>query len=44
MGPSFGRGAGEALVSLFVLLAIMLPLGVWKLIEIIVWAIGKLAA
>lgn len=44
MGPGFGRGIGEAIVLMFVLLAIALPLGAWKLIEIIVWLVKKLAA
>lgn len=44
MGPGFGGGIGEAIQALFILLCIALPLGLWKLVEIIVWVIGKLTA
>lgn len=32
-----GDGIGKMLMTMFVLLGIFIPLGLWKLIEIIIW-------
>jgi len=34
---SIGDGIGYAMLFMAVLLVIFLPLGIWKLIEIIIW-------
>jgi len=31
------RGVGEAIATGFILLCIFVPLGLWKLVEIIIW-------
>jgi len=31
------RGVGEAIAAGFILLCIFVPLGLWKLVEIIIW-------
>lgn len=36
-------GIGKAMVVMFIVMCISLPLGIWKLIEIIAWAINHIS-
>ncbi len=35
-------GIGKAINAMFIMLIISVPLGVWKLIDIIIWCVGHL--
>lgn len=37
MLPDIGRGIGEAILSLLIILVVCLPLALWKLLEIVHW-------
>ena len=37
MGPDLFKGMGEALVVLMIVVAVAIPLALWKLIEIVIW-------
>lgn len=40
---SYGKGFSEFFLFLMVVLAISLPLGIWKLVEICVWVYDNLS-
>ena len=39
----FAQGFGEAVQAIFIILLLSVPLGLWKLIEIIIWLIHHIS-